>query len=134
MTSKSRCANAASMSAPSATSRTVAKASGIYKNVEWDLVDAVENGTELEELQAEALPEPMREMSQEQRREFVEVKAERRSVLKQQIAQLGQDRRDYIAEEKAKQVGTSTVGLDDALKDGIRKVAEEQGLAFETAP
>jgi len=127
-------ANAASMSAPNIASRVVAKASGLYRNAEWDLVDALEEGRKLSEIKDESLPEPMREMDAQERENFVEEKARKRAELKQEIAELDRERQDYISEQKAQQTESVNLGLDEALKDGIRKVAKEQGLAFEDSP
>lgn len=125
-------ANAASMSTQNVASRTVAKASGLYRNAEWDLVDAADAGTDVASLEAEALPAPMRDMSTDERRQYVAEKAQRRDELKKEIADLDRERSAIITAERKKQADQSTVGLDDAIKTGLRKVATEKGLTFQS--
>ena len=117
--------NAAAMSAPAAASRTVAKASALYDATDWDLVDAYRAGKEVEE---EALPAPLQAMAPEAREEHMAELARKRETIKQQIAQLGEARSAYIAEEKARQGGPE--GLDDAISESVRELAAERGFKF----
>ncbi|MGI9260970.1 MAG: vWA domain-containing protein, partial [Woeseiaceae bacterium] len=73
--------NAATMSMPSVASRTIAKAGALYKNEDWDLVDAMEAGKAVEEMEVEELPEPMKAMDVAERKEYVEELAEQRAVI-----------------------------------------------------
>ncbi len=122
--------NAASMSASAKASRVIAKAGGLYRNVEWDLVDAVESGQSLKEIDEEALPEPMRDMTTAEKEQYVTEQSETRAQLKQEIAELDQQRAAYIAQVRKQRSEDQSVGLDDALKQGLRKVARDKGLTF----
>ena len=121
--------NAASMSQPAATSRAVTKASGLYDNRSWDLVDAVAAGRKLEEMEADALPEPLRGMSPEEQRAVVQQAAAKRQELKEKIGALGRDRSDYLRA----QVADDDKALDTALKKGLQKAVEAQGIKLPTA-
>ena len=116
----------ADLSAPAAASRTVTKSTSLYNNASWDLVDAVKAGQDIEELEADDLPEEMQVMSVEERSEYVVAQTKKRENLQLRIQELGQQRRDYIAEQKT----DSDNGLDDAILEGIRQVAGKKGLAL----
>ena len=122
--------NAADMSLSSAASRVVAKAGGLYRNSDWDLVDAANAGIAIEELEAEALPEPMRDMAPEERKEYVDGLAQKREAISEEIAGLGQKRQEYIDKERER-LSESESGLDAAIVKGIRNLAEEKGFTFD---
>ncbi len=123
-------ANAAAMSAPAAASRAVTKAGALYDSADWDLVDAVAKGKKLEEVPEAELPAEMRAMNEGERQQYVAEQAEKRADLKARIAELAKERRDYIAEQQKQQAGDDAMGLDQAIKEGLRKVAEAKGFAF----
>jgi len=96
-------ANAAKAAAGAAASRAGFKASGLYRNSGWDLVDAVEEDkVKLEELQTEMLPEPMREMSPDQRKAYVAKVAAERKEIQEKIRKLGEVRTTYLAAQHEK--------------------------------
>lgn len=120
--------NASSMSAPAAASRTAAKASGMYSNEAWDLVDAKKKGKKVAEMPAADLPAPMQAMKPADREKFVEQKAEERAAVTKQIATINAKRDAYIKAERAKQGGPSN--LDDAMKAAVKPAAEAAGMSF----
>lgn len=122
--------NAADISLPSVVSRTVAKAGALYKNSDWDLLDALESGVELEDLEASDLPEPMKSLNESERKEYVSELAEKREAVASEIAELGRQRSDYIAEERAKLAKSDEAGLDEAILQGVRELAEKKGFEF----
>jgi hypothetical protein len=124
-------ANAGTMSVSAAASRVVTKASGIYDASNWDLVDAVESGTDLAEISAEDLPEAMQSMNEKEREEFVSEQAGKRESLQGEIRKLDQDRRAFIASERMKQAADAPKGLDEVIQDGLKSLAEEKGFTFE---
>jgi len=123
--------NSAGMSAPSLASRTITKIGKLYDNAKWDLVDAFESGAQVAEMEAENLPAPMREMNKEQRKDYVAELAGKRADVSAKIEALGQARQVYIAEERARSASDADVGLDEAMIDGIRKIAATKGFEFE---
>ncbi|MBT6273264.1 MAG: VWA domain-containing protein [Chromatiales bacterium] len=123
-------ANAGQMSAAASASRAVTKASSAYRAAEWDLVDAVKGGVSLESIEEEQLPEAMQEMSREARTDYVTTQSKARAAVQQQIQQLGNERREYILDERAKAGRKSDEGLSAALKDGLRKAAQAKGFVF----
>jgi hypothetical protein len=123
--------NAGRMGQQSASSRVAAKASALYQNEGWDLVDAVQGGkVEVERLADADLPEPLRRMSTDERQQYVEQKARERASIQQQIAQASAARDQFLQEEKRKQAG-GKVALDEAMLKAIRDQAESKGFTFE---
>jgi len=124
-------ANAGAMSPAATASRAVTKAGNLYDNTVWDLVDAVESGVVLEEIETESLPEPMKTMTAAEREEFVSVQAEKREMLQAQIQELGKNRRAFIENERQKRAADAPKGLDEVIQEGLKSLAEEKGFTFE---
>jgi hypothetical protein len=123
--------NASAMSMPSVVSRTVAKASGLYKNDQWDLLDALESGVALEEMEVEDLPEPMQSLDESERKTYVAELSKKRESVTREIAELGKQRQTYISEERARLSADYTPGLDEAILHGVRELAERKGFEFD---
>lgn len=123
--------NAGAMSTAAAASRTVAKASGLYDTAQWDLVDAVESGKPLEEVEEKNLPVAMQEMDADERESFVKEQSEKRDELQAEIGRLDDQRRAYIKKEKAAMAESGEEGLDEVIQRGLRTLAEEKGFTFE---
>jgi hypothetical protein len=109
--------------------RTVTKSSGQYKNESWDLVDAKKEGSvNIEELEEDQLPEEMKNMNLEERKDYVEEKAKEREKIQNQINELSEERRKYIADKLAEGKDNT---LDAAMVNMIRKQAAEKNYKFE---
>jgi Mg-chelatase subunit ChlD len=119
--------NAAAMSPAAAASRTVSKASALYR-ADWDLVGAVESGKELAEIPAAELPAELQALPPAEREAFVREKAEHRQRLQQKIGELAAARSEYIAEQAHE--SAAATGLDAAILDGLREVAATKGFSF----
>ena len=122
--------NAALMSPSAKASRAVTKAGAMYDSSHWDLVDALESGRTLEEFEPKDLPEEMQEMKEEERTVYLQSKLEERQEIQGQIARLDEDRREFIEEKRKEQIAGQGKGLDEAIQEGIRKVAAEKGFKF----
>jgi len=116
--------------APVAASRAAAKASTLYRNDEWDLVDARAHGKkDVAHMKAAELPAPMQSMNEEQRTKYLDGKAHERAALQKRIADLSQRRDQFISAERKKQAaGPKT--FDDAVTSSVRTEAESAGFAF----
>jgi len=123
--------NAADMSMPSVASRTVAKAGRLYKNQQWDLVDALESGAPIEEMATEELPPEMQALNEDERKKFVEELAGKRERISVEIDELGKERQAYIAIERAKLAESDEQGLDEAMLKGLRDLARKKGFEFD---
>jgi len=124
--------NAAAASKEANVQRAVSKSSAHYRNDAWDLVDAVKhNQIDLEDVEAEDLPEQMQRMTAAQRRAYIESKENERAELQQRIRQLNEQRKKYVAEEmKKRQSAEDTLG--SAIIQVIRQQAASRNFSFET--
>jgi hypothetical protein len=126
-------ANAMKQSAASSVQRAVSKANAFYRNSAWDLVDAIEDGSvDLAKIETEDLPEKMREMTLEQRKQYVQQQAAARKRLQQQVNELNAERNKYVAakrKELAAESGQKT--LDQVLVESIRAQAMAKSFRFE---
>jgi Mg-chelatase subunit ChlD len=124
--------NAAGLSLPSVASRAVAKAGELYRNEGWDLVDAQKSGVAVEAMAPETLPEPMRSMSTEERKQYVAELAHKREAIGAEIGALGKERQDFIAAERDRLAKDGESGLDEAIVEGLRELAGRQGFELAT--
>lgn len=126
-------ANAATMGVQSEASRVAAKASDLYRNTSWDLVDASkEKDFDLAQVGAKDLPEPLRTMSPEERRAFVNKKAAARRDIQDQIKTLSAQREAFL--RAARQQHAGPAGLDDAILEALREQAQARGFEFNSPP
>jgi len=123
--------NAGAMSSSAIASRVVTKAGKLYDSSKWDLVDAVNSGKALEEIEVENLPVPMQAMDNEEREAFVKEQAGKREALQAKIRELGKDRRAFIENVRKKQAGSAPKGLDEVIQKGLKSLAEAKGFTFE---
>jgi hypothetical protein len=121
--------NAMSMGGGVLAARTKSKSSAQYKNTQWDLVDAEEEGeVDISALSEDELPEEMKNMTIEEREAYVEKKAAERKSLQEKIFQLSEDREKYIAQERAK---LNEKSLDSVIIDAIHEQAAKKNYTFE---
>lgn len=123
--------NSEDMSTPSMASRTITKIGKFYDNAKWDLVDAFRSGDAVAEMEAADLPEPMRELNVEQRKDYVVGLSKKREEISAEIQELGRQRDDYIETERARLASDADLGLDAAIVDGLKEIAESKGFTFD---
>ena len=122
--------NAEALSEEAAVQRVLAKSSSNYSNASWDLVDALkQNQVKLEEVAKDQLPAPMKPMTVEQRREYVRTRANERAKIQNNIQQLNDQRKAYLAQvQKSQQAKDQTLG--SAIILAIREQAQEKEFVF----
>lgn len=124
--------NASKLSSAVAAQRCVTKAGAMYDNRGWDMVDACKQPDfKLEDVKDEELPEVMRPMTIEQRREYVRTKESERANLQTKVSDLQVKREQYVQEEMKKSHLDDSNAFDAALRKAIRAQAESRGLKFE---
>jgi Mg-chelatase subunit ChlD len=124
--------NAGALNAPAAAQRASAKASGLYHNAAWDLVDALtEKKVDLAKIKDEELPEPMRKMTLDERRAHVETMRKQRVALQSQIKDLTVKRDGHVKKEMEAKGLDDKAALDRALRDTVRTQAEKAGFQFQ---
>jgi len=112
--------------------RAVAKASAQYKNVGWDLIDAVQDGSvKIEELGEESLPDRMKNMTPEERTKYVQEMFKHRNELREKITELNDERKKYVAEEMKKLSETGEDTFDMAMIKALKEQAEQKGFRLD---
>ena len=111
--------------------RVASKASSFYSNENWDLVDAIDSGkVDLGEMETKELPQPMRSMDKQERREFVEASAKQRKATQLEILTLTESREKYVAQRKQEIAEKDVNTVDDALISAVRKQGERNNFVF----
>ena len=127
-------AQSSSISAGLLAKRAKSKASAFYDNATWDLVDAFRQGAvgahELADLESAELPEPMQEMTSDERLNYVKEKAAERKKIQREITELSKDRDAYVAEQRA-EMAEEAPSMSDALIGAVRKQAAAKEFVFE---
>jgi Mg-chelatase subunit ChlD len=101
---------------------------------ENELVAAVVEGTvALDELDEDALPEPLKAMAPAAQEAFIAELSEKREDLQRQIRALSEDRSGYLA-KKVDEAGGMKSSLDQKLYDAVKDQAFEAGLEYEDGP
>jgi len=119
--------DAAATTAPAAAAagapllRAQSKASSLYRNGSWDLVDAVvnEKTVKLEDVKEAELPEAMRSMTPEQRKAHIDAQAKARGDIQQKIKSLSADREKFIAEKRRETAAGDANTLDTAILSAV---------------
>lgn len=114
--------------------RARAKASSLYDNSNWDLVDAYRQGkVDAEELAryeaARQLPSPLYSFETARQLEYLDEKSEERKAIQREINRLSQERDAYLAKKSAESAGQPP-SISDALVRSIKKQAELKGFEF----
>jgi hypothetical protein len=112
--------------------RAQSKASPLYNNSKWDLVDAMERGNiKLEQIEKEQLPEPMRTMSKDSQKAYIAGKTMERKQIQEEINKLSKERNKYVSEKRKEQVSAGVSTVDEALTSAIRKQGQNKKYEFE---
>jgi hypothetical protein len=124
--------NAEKLAPAAAASRVATKASRLYVNPTWDLVDAIEQGTvKLEDLKDDQLPEEVRKIKPEDRAAFLAEKAKERKQIQARIQQLSKARDAYVADKRKEMAAEAGPTLDSAIIEAIQPQAAARGFEFE---
>ncbi|MBE0539661.1 MAG: VWA domain-containing protein [Ignavibacterium sp.] len=110
--------------------RSVTKSGSQYKNSSWDLVDAKKNDSiKIEELKDEDLPDEMKKMSVQERKEYLDKMEKERAEIKVKINELNDERSKYIAKKMLENKNDNT--LDAVMIKTIREQAKQKDYKFE---
>jgi len=122
--------NALNVNPGAAQSRAQSKASGLYRNSDWDLIDLMEGDPkfDLGKIPEDQLCDEMKKMKPDERLAYLKKKSEERKAVQKQIVDLGQKREVFIRDEMKKQAQNSGKALDDALRETLREQAKQKGI------
>ncbi|WP_411826294.1 VWA domain-containing protein [Luteolibacter sp. AS25] len=112
--------------------RAITKASQNYSNASWDLVDAInEKKIDPAKLKTEELPDEMKEMNQEERKNYIAETAKKRVQIQSEIKALNAEREDHIAAAMKDLAEDGSKTLDQAMISATRSQAAKLGYKFE---
>lgn len=115
--------------------RAISKASPMYRNGSWDLVDASKaENFDLSKMKDEDLPEAMRGMTLEQRKAYIQTKADERAQLQAKVQELATQRDVYVKQKIAADGLSADQALDAAVKDSITNQARAKGFQIPAQP
>ena len=122
--------NAASYGQANKAERAISKSSHAYKNSSWDLVDASkDNEKVIMETKTEDLPKEMQGMTVEQRKVYVQQKADERKKIQSEIQSLNKQRQDYISKNTPQ--ATKDKMLDASMMKAIKEKGNAKNLKWE---
>lgn len=100
----------------------------LYKNTNWDLVDAADNDSLfIAKVDLKTLPANLQNMSRAELKAFVKEKNNQRVTIQKEITSLSTKREVFIASEKAKQAGATATST---LESEIEKIVKQQAQRF----
>lgn len=112
--------------------RSQSKASALYNNPSWDLIDGLDTGAvDWDKLDDSYLPANVRAMSRDQRKAYVAKKRAERQRIEQRIAELGKARDAFVTARRAEMASAGTDSLDTAMIAMIREQAASKGYGFQ---
>ncbi len=122
---------AAAGAAPAAAAeRAQFKASAQYGNAVLDLSKAIASGkVKLEKLKEDELPKELRGKSLEEKKEYLADKAAEQKKIQKEIVELGDKRKQFIAESRKKDAAKGDNALDDAIIKTIRSQAAKKNFS-----
>jgi hypothetical protein len=127
--------NAARLNGAAVAQRCQTKASSLYCNSGWDLVDACNEATfNLEAVKKEDLPEALRRMSTDELRAHVAAQKKKRDEIKQQVGALGKQRDAYVQQELQRIGEGGKLLFEQAVLESVRQQAEARGFQRPAKP
>jgi len=123
-------ANASSLGSANAAKRYISKGGKVYKNSSWDLVDASDR-KDFDIQKIKQLPPEMRAMTDEEKLVYIQKLKTERNRIQSEITALSKKRKVFVAEEKLKDVSSTTAQLEDVMVQAIVLQAESKSFYFE---
>ena len=120
--------NAAELEEAVVVKRAVSKSSRLYKNSQWDLVDAVEDDQDvLTKLDDKDLPKELQGKSKSEIKAYVEDKKAEREKIQKEIQELNAKREAYIAQSQKEEKGE----LENAMLSAIKSQASKKNMKWD---
>lgn len=120
--------NAAELEEAVVVQRAVSKSSRLYKNTQWDLVDAVEDDEAvITRLKEKDLPKELHGKSEGEIKAYVTEKKAEREKIQKEIQELNAKREVYIAENQKEDKGE----LENALLSAIKAQASKKNYKWD---
>ncbi|MBX3462735.1 MAG: VWA domain-containing protein [Planctomycetes bacterium] len=127
--------NAASLNPAAAAQRCQTKASGLYANAHWDLVDACDDPKfKLDDVQKADLPEALRALTVAELRAHIAAQKQKRSELRAKAEELGRQREAFVLAEQKKLGAKGEALFDRVVLAAVRLQAEAKGFRRRVDP
>lgn len=122
--------NALHLSPAAAATRATTKAGALYRNSDWDLVDRSKDDPSFDvtKVPEADLPEEMRKLKPEERPTYIKKKAEERTTLQKQIAELTSQRDAFVRDAQRKNPSAADKAFDAAIRGTLRDQASAKGV------
>jgi hypothetical protein len=123
-------ANAAKQGKDVAAARALSQSNGIYKCVDWDLVDRMKADPKLDisKIPDEELSPEMKKLKPAERVTYVKDMAAKREALQKEVLDLEKQRQAFIAEELKRNPNPSARAFDAAINETLRIQAKSKGI------
>jgi len=123
-------ANAAKFRA--AVGRAISKATGLYRNSDWDLVDRLKDDPKFDitKIPEEQLCDELKKMKPAERVAHVKKKLAEREAIQKEITELSKKRTEYIRQEMKKNEKLGDKAFDDAVRAALREQAIRKGFTI----
>lgn len=109
--------------------RAVSKSSRLYKNKQWDLVDAADDAEfEIDEIEVDALPTELKDKSKAEIEKYISDKKAARIKIQKEIQEVNKKREAFIAKN---QESGSKGELENAMLNAIKKQAEKKNYRWQ---
>lgn len=104
----------------------------LYKNTQWDLVDAQEADPQFyNKVDKTTLPETLRNKSRAEIKTYIEEQTARRNQIRKELESIQLNREKFIAGEKTKKTGKSDPTLATEIEKIIRDQARRTGILIQ---
>jgi hypothetical protein len=123
-------ANAARASAGAG--RAITKATGLYRNSDWDLVDRLKDDPKFDitKIPEAELSDGLKKMTPAERVAHVKKKLAEREAIQKEIAELSKKRAAYIKEQTKKNARPGDKAFDEAVRGALRDQAGKKGIVI----
>jgi len=123
--------NAVSMGQQTLLNRAVSKSSKMYRNTEWDLVDAYNsNPNVLDKISDNQLPKELKGKSKKEIKNYLDNKMKERKEIQKQIQELNAKRDKYVAAKRKEIAQSNDKSLDDAMIEAVKEQAVKKNFKF----
>ena len=122
-------ANALTLDEVVVVKRAVTKSSKLYKNAEWDLVDASEEKEiDYSKIKKKQLPKHLQNKSSKEIKKYVETKRKERLKIQEKIKELDKKRKLYVA--KKQRESSKNNELESVMIKAIKKQAKKKNYSW----
>ena len=111
--------------------RAQAKASSMYSNSKWYLVDAVTTGkVDVDKMMESELPEAVRKLPKAKRKDYIEEKVAERLKIKKEIISLTKKREMFVSKKRKEENKPSAATMNEAVTSAIQKQGAVKNYIF----